>query len=160
VSADRDRDGTGRPRNARPRDRLGRPLDRPPGTAGPDAPPPDPPPLEPAAALETAQRLLDDGRPFEAHEVLEAVWKSTPDQPGLWRGLAQLAVGVTHRDRGNLRGATALLRRGAETLDGVDGGAAGVDVDELRRWAGVAAADPARAPAMPPLRPQAADDRS
>jgi predicted metal-dependent hydrolase len=117
--------------------------------------------MDPPRALTVAQRLLDEGRPFEAHEVLEGVWKSTSDEPMLWRGLAQLAVGVTHRDRGNLRGATALLSRGAETLAPFAGRRDhGVDVDGLRRWATVAAEDPQRAPVMPPLRSQAADDRS
>jgi hypothetical protein len=64
-----------------------------------------------------AQRLLDADLPFHAHEVLEAAWKAAP--PGereLWRGLAQVAVGLTHLQRGNGRGAVALLRRGAATV--------------------------------------------
>jgi uncharacterized protein len=157
TGAGRDRDAAGRPRNARDRDHLGRPQQRRPDAVAPQ----DPTPLDPAQALTVAQQLLDDGRPFEAHEVLEGVWKSTTEEPALWRGLAQLAVGVTHRDRGNLRGATALLRRGAETLAPFAGRRAdGVDVDGLRGWAEVAAADPEHAPAMPPLRAQAADERS
>lgn len=157
TAGDRDRDTAGRARNARDRDRLGRPLDRRPGAIAPD----DAPPLDPDAALVEAQRLLDEGRPFEAHEVLEGVWKSTSADPGLWRGLAQLAVGVTHRDRGNERGAAALLRRGAETLAPYAGThPRGVAVDELRSWAETAATAPAGAAAMPRLRRQAADERS
>jgi uncharacterized protein len=59
-------------------------------------------------------RLLAAGQPFRAHEVFEAAWKSAagPDRE-LWRGLAQVAVGITHALRGNSRGAVALLRRGA-----------------------------------------------
>jgi len=114
--AGRDRDAAGRPRNARPRDELGRPL--PPGSPG--APRiPDDLALPPAEALALAQRLLDAGRPFHAHEVLEASWKSAPAaERELWRGLAQLAVGLTHAQRGNARGAAALLRRGAERVGG------------------------------------------
>ena len=68
-----------------------------------------------AAAL--ADRLLRDGRPFHAHEVLEAAWKSGPAQErDLWQGLAQIAVGLTHARRGNARGAVTLLRRGAERV--------------------------------------------
>lgn len=75
--------------------------------------------LSPAKAVELAQRLLDEGRPFHAHEVLEAVWKSAPrDQRELWRGLAQIAVGLTHAGRGNGRGAVSLLRRGAAAVAG------------------------------------------
>jgi hypothetical protein len=64
--------------------------------------------------LDEAQRLLDAGQPFHAHEVLEDQWKAAPaGERDLWRGLAQMAVGLTHADRGNARGAVVLLRRGA-----------------------------------------------
>lgn len=151
----RDRDATGRARNARPRDELGRPLARDAASTPPGA---DPPPLPPQEALAAAQELLDAGRPFEAHEVLEAVWKA-PETPAtdreLWRGLAQLAVGVTHQRRGNTAGASALLRRAAETLaTHVGERPHGVAVDALRDWAEAAAAAPADAGATqpPPLR--------
>jgi uncharacterized protein len=112
--AGRDRDLAGRARNARPRDGLGRPLGR--GADG-DPPAADAPALAPAAALEAAQRLLDAGRPFHAHEVLEASWKAAPPaERDLWQGLAQLAVGLTHARRGNAAGAAALLRRGAARI--------------------------------------------
>jgi hypothetical protein len=112
----RDRDPPGRPRNARPRDGLGRPLPR--GQAGADRVPEDLS-LPPAEALALAQDLLDSGRPFHAHEVLEASWKQAPEpERELWRGLAQVAVGLTHVQRGNARGAVALLRRGAERVGG------------------------------------------
>jgi uncharacterized protein len=107
----RDRDPAGRPRNARPRDALGRPLPR--GAPGAERIPDDLA-LPPAGALTLAQRLLDEGRPFHAHEVLEASWKQAPPaERELWRGLAQVAVGLTHAQRGNGRGAVALLRRAA-----------------------------------------------
>jgi len=112
----RDRDPAGRPRNARPRDGLGRPLPR--GQAGADRVPEDLS-LPPAEALALAQDLLDTDRPFHAHEVLEASWKQAPEpERELWRGLAQVAVGLTHAQRGNARGAVALLRRGAERVSG------------------------------------------
>jgi hypothetical protein len=111
MARDRDRDAAGRARNARPRDAFGRPLAR--GEAG-ETPVPDDLSLPAAEALALAQRLLDSGRPFQAHEVLEATWKSAPGaERDLWQGLAQVAVGLTHAQRGNARGAVALLRRGA-----------------------------------------------
>ena len=126
----RDRDPYGRARNARPRDDLGRPLPR--SAAG--EPPTSDTALPPAEALAEAQRLLDAGRPFHAHEVLEATWKAAPPaERNLWQGLAQLAVGLTHARRGNARGAAALLRRGVRRLDGYPGdGPYGIDVDGLR----------------------------
>lgn len=115
ATSKRDRDPEGRPRNARPRDSLGRPLPR--GAEGAEQPPADEEPLEPAEVLREAQQLLDTGYPFHAHEVLEAAWKSSPPpERDVWRGLAQLAVGLTHSQRGNAPGASALLRRGAERI--------------------------------------------
>jgi len=112
--ADRDRDPAGRPRNARPRDALGRPLPR--GAPGAGRIPDDLA-LPPAEALTLAQQLLDEDRPFHAHEVLEASWKTAPPaERDLWQGLAQIAVGLTHARRGNARGAATLLRRGAQRV--------------------------------------------
>jgi hypothetical protein len=130
ASTGRDRDAAGRARNARPRDALGRPLPR--DAAG--EPPATDQALPPALTLEEAQRLLDTGRPFHAHEVLEAAWKVAPDADrDLWQGLAQMAVGLTHARRGNGRGAAALLRRGVSRLDGYpDRGPHGIDVAGLR----------------------------
>ncbi len=111
----RDRDLSGRARNARPRDGLGRPL--PHGARGVERVPDDVV-LSPDEAVRHAQRLIDDGYPFHAHEVFEAVWKATSgEQRELWQGLAQLAVGLTHVQRGNPKGAVALLRRGADRID-------------------------------------------
>jgi hypothetical protein len=137
---DRDRDTEGRARNARPRDALGRPLPR--GAAGEDRAP-EGVVREPAVALAEAQALLDAGRPFHAHEVLEDAWKSAPEhERQLWRGLAQLAVGLTHAARGNLRGAATLLERGAGNVDGYAAAPPhGIDVAGLAAWARTRAAE-------------------
>lgn len=134
APAARDRDGDGRARNARPRDSLGRPL--PYGAAGVErlAENPDRTPLE---TLTEAQRLLDAGRPFEAHEVMEDAWKGSPDaERELWRGLAQLAVGLTHQARGNHSGAVALLTRAAGNLEPFQSAPPhDIDVTGLLTWA-------------------------
>jgi uncharacterized protein len=115
VTVGRDRDATGRPRNARPRDELGRPLPR--DADGVESVPDDIA-LSAEDSLAEAQRLLDDGRAFHAHEVLESTWKGAPAQEReLWRGLAQLAVGLTHVQRGNAVGAIQLLRRAADRIE-------------------------------------------
>jgi hypothetical protein len=132
--ADRDRDPGGRARNARPRDALGRPL--PYGTVGEERAP-EGVVREPAVALDEAQRLLDAGRPFHAHEVLEDAWKTAPEpERKLWRGLAQLAVGLTHAARGNARGAATLLDRGAGNIAPYAAAPPhGIDVPGLTAWA-------------------------
>jgi uncharacterized protein len=110
----RDRDRAGRARNARPRDAQGRPLSY--GARGVERIPEDIV-VSPDDAVRRAQRLIDDGSPFAAHEVFEGVWKATSgDHRALWQGLAQLAVGLTHGQRGNAKGAVTLLRRGADRI--------------------------------------------
>jgi len=130
VSRDRDRDPGGRPRNARPRDALGRPLVRArPDDAGPGADRiPDDLVLSGPDAARLADELLRAGRPFHAHEVLEASWKTGPaGERDLWQGLAQIAVGLTHAHRGNARGAVALLSRGAQRIRAYQGASLGGD---------------------------------
>jgi len=85
--------------------------------------------LTAADAVRLAQELIDDGRPFHAHEVLEAAWKSSPGgERALWKGLAQIAVGLTHARRGNGRGAVVLLRRGAAAVAVYAESVAGTDL--------------------------------
>ncbi len=153
---DRERDSRGRPLNARPRDGLGRPLAR--GADG-VARVPDGITLAPDAALAEAQRLLDDGLPFHAHEVLEASWKSAPvAERELWQGLAQLAVGLTHALRGNDTGAAALLRRGHDRIAPYAAAPPHhIDVPGLLAWADTliarcAGSGQVGAPAVPVLR--------
>ncbi|MFH8346637.1 DUF309 domain-containing protein [Streptomyces sp. NPDC018045] len=133
-AASRDRDPDGRARNARPRDGLGRPL--PYGTPG-VARQPEGVARSPREALAEAQDLLDSGMPFHAHEVLEDAWKMSPGpERQLWRGLAQLAVGLTHAARGNAKGGAALLLRGAGAIAPyADTVPYDIDVPGLTAWA-------------------------
>ncbi|MDA4106045.1 DUF309 domain-containing protein [Mycolicibacterium holsaticum] len=128
--ADRDRDESGKARSSRPRDALGRPLPH-----GSDGVPriPDDLQLSPSDSLTYAQQLLDDGLAFNAHEVLEAAWKNAPDdERDMWQGLAQLAVGITHIQRGNTVGAATVLSRAAERLaDRPEPAPHGIDADGL-----------------------------
>ena len=110
----------------RGRDATGRPV----ALDSPDAVEPVPEQaLPPAEALTVSRALLAAGRPFFAHEVLEAVWKvAPPSERDLWQGLAQVCVGLTHLQRGNDIGAARLLRRGAGRLSEHSGPAYDVDV--------------------------------
>ncbi|MFF3564614.1 DUF309 domain-containing protein [Streptomyces sp. NPDC002574] len=150
--AARDRDSAGRARNARPRDGLGRPL--PYGTEGVTRQP-EGVLRSPEETLREAQRLLDAGMPFHAHEVFEDRWKASPnDERALWRALAQLAVGLTHAARGNAKGATALLSRAADGLAPYAGTSPhGVDAAALVTWARARAAEQDGALPPPPLHP-------
>ena len=142
MTSARDRDAEGRARNARPRDALGRPL--PYGAVGEERAP-EGIVRPPGEALTEAQELLDAGRPFHAHEVLEDAWKcAPPPERRLWRGLAQLAVGLTHAARGNGRGAATLLDRGAGNIAPYGQSPPhGIDVAGLGAWARGLASDAA-----------------
>lgn len=126
----RDRDPSGRARNARPRDALGRPLPR--GAEGVPTVPDDLQ-LDADTALAMAQDYLDRALPFQAHEVLETMWKQAePSERDLWKGLAQIAVGITHIRRANHIGGARLLRRGTRRLEAYAGTTPhGIDVEGL-----------------------------
>jgi len=133
-SQDRDRDSQGRARQARPRDRLGRPLAY--GSEGVE--PVLEEPLPPLEAISYAHELLAEGRPFSAHEVFEARWKAGPDaERELWQGLAQVCVGITHAERGNQFGALRLMgraRRRLETHSAAGGPDYGLDLNKIISW--------------------------
>jgi uncharacterized protein len=102
-----------------------------------------------------AQSYLDSGRPFHAHEVLEALWKTQPaSERDLWQGLAQIAVGLTHAMRGNTVGATTLLRRGAGRVANYVGDTHGIDIVGVLAWAEALAAAPVAEPPPLTLRPR------
>jgi uncharacterized protein len=76
------------------------------------------------------------GRPFAAHEVLEARWKAgPPEERDFWQGLAQICVAITHAARGNQAGAERLSDRAALRLAAYAatgrGGTYGVDLDAV-----------------------------
>lgn len=95
-------------------------------------------PLPPLSTIAAARALLDEGRPFSAHEVFEARWKDAPDhERDLWQGLAQLCVGSTHSERGNAVGARRLWERARGRLRsyaGTGGPSYGLDLTALTGW--------------------------
>ncbi|MDP9021191.1 MAG: DUF309 domain-containing protein [Actinomycetota bacterium] len=130
---ERDRDENGRPANARPRDRLGRPLPR---GAEPAETVEDFALDDLEEALAKAVELWNQERFFEAHEVLEDVWNAAPDGDRLfWQGVIQVAVGCCHHQRGNVPGSVALLRKAAEKLAEYPDVYHGIDVEQLRVFA-------------------------
>jgi uncharacterized protein len=120
VRVERDRDERGRPANARPRDRFGRPLPR--GAKDELAHAEEPEEVAESLedAFDRAVALFDERRFFEAHEFFEHIWKSDWVEQGdetFWKGVTQVAVGCCHVQRGNDRGALTLLDRAAAYLD-------------------------------------------
>ena len=76
--------------------------------------------------------LFNRGEFFEAHEVLEDVWRTAPSPEKLFlQGLIQISVAFVHHSRGNIVGARSLLRRACKNLSGYPAACAGIDLRAL-----------------------------
>ena len=83
--------------------------------------------------------LFNQGEFFDAHEVLEDVWRVAPAaEKKFLQGLIQVAVGLHHYSRGNRVGARSLLARAHRNLSGYPSGHGGINLAGLRteveRW--------------------------
>jgi hypothetical protein len=93
------------------------------------------PPLGPGEA----ERLFREGvalfngvRYWHAHEAWETVWRSAPDDDrDFYQGLIQVAAGLLHLQRRNLRGARNKLTEGIEKLQRYQPAYQGIFVNEL-----------------------------
>ena len=62
-------------------------------------------------------RLFQEEKFFEAHEVLEGLWRETKGGPqDFYQGLIQLAAALVHFQKGNPAGAKELLRTSSDYL--------------------------------------------
>ena len=62
-------------------------------------------------------QLFNSAEFFEAHEVLEDVWRAAPEPDRKFlQGLIQVAVALHHHSRGNLVGCRSLLDRARRNL--------------------------------------------
>jgi hypothetical protein len=62
-------------------------------------------------------RLFQEEKYFEAHEVLEGLWRETKDKKrDFYHGLIQLAAALVHFQKGNLHGAKELFRTASRYL--------------------------------------------
>jgi uncharacterized protein len=145
---ERDRDVAGRPKNARPRDQLGRPLPR----GAPNAMVEEELPGDPERLLDIGIEHFNARRFFQAHETWEAAWHASPlDERDFWQGLTQVAVGFTHYQRGNPKGSVTLLQRGARKIAKYGEVYRGVPVSALAASARKAAAAIERAGSTTPI---------
>lgn len=72
---------------------------------------------------------------FDAHEILEDVWRSVPrDHPPRrhLQGMVQLAVAFHHVSRDNYLGASSVLERALRNLTGADRSFPDLDLNRLR----------------------------
>jgi predicted metal-dependent hydrolase len=64
-------------------------------------------------------KLFNSAEFFEAHEVLEDVWRAAPaEEKKFLQGLIQAAVAFHHHSTGNAIGARSLLARAQRNLSG------------------------------------------
>lgn len=84
-------------------------------------------------AYQRGLELFNRGEFFDAHEVLEDVWRAAPvEEKKFLQGLIQVAVGLHHYSRGNLVGARSLLARAHRNLKTYPARHDGVDLAGLR----------------------------
>jgi len=79
--------------------------------------------------------LFNSGHFFDAHEVLEDVWREAPRHSHRRRhlqGLVQLAVAFHHQSTGNLAGARSVLERALRNIEGAEESFPEVDWKRLR----------------------------
>jgi len=78
--------------------------------------------------------LFNRGEFFEAHEVLEDVWRAAPtENKKFLQGLVQLAVAFHHHSTGNLVGMRSVMQRGMNNLAGHADDSYGVNLASLIR---------------------------
>lgn len=79
--------------------------------------------------------LFNHAHFFDAHEVLEDLWRPIPPDAPLRRhlqGMVQLAVAFHHESTGNYVGARSVLSRALRNLNGVENSFPSLDLDRLR----------------------------
>ncbi len=98
-------------------------------------------------------RLFNDARYFEAHEVLEDVWRGSQGESRRFlQGLVQVAVALHHDSTGNRVGAASVLARARRNLAPYGAEYGGIAGEALRaslaEWQEAIAAETTR-PARP-----------
>jgi uncharacterized protein len=100
-------------------------------------------------------KLFNSAAFFEAHEVLEDVWRAAPEaEKKFLQGLIQIAVALYHHGNGNFVGARSLLSRASSNLSGYPENFGGIELAQLlhsvARWQG-ALAEGTPVPPLPRL---------
>jgi uncharacterized protein len=101
--------------------------------------------------------LLNHGEFFEAHEVLEDVWRNAPEPDRKFlQGLIQVAVAFHHRSCGNLVGFRSVLARACRNLSSYPDVYQRVDLaallSNLEQWRVVVEDNPSTLPPLPAVK--------
>jgi uncharacterized protein len=86
-------------------------------------------------AIAEALALVRAGRGFEAHEVLEDLWRpAAAHERDLYQGLVHVAVATYQESRGNRVGRFRQLEKAARRLAPYAPAYAGLNIDALLAW--------------------------
>ena len=117
-----------------------------------------------SAKFQHGVELFNAGSFFDAHEVLEDVWRELQGrEKDFLQAVIQAAVGLHHYSTGNITGARSLLARASRKLANYPGAYCGIELEELRRslaeWE-MSLAHGSALPPLPRLQPSATIARS
>ncbi len=86
-----------------------------------------------SAKFQHGIELFNAGSFFEAHEVLEEVWREAHgEEKKFLQAVIQAAVGLHHHSTGNIAGARSLLARASQKLADYPGAYCGIALEGLR----------------------------
>jgi predicted metal-dependent hydrolase len=89
-------------------------------------------PIEAERLFRQAVSLFNGVRYWHAHEAWETLWRAAPEEDrDFYQGLIQVAAGLLHLQRRNMRGARNKLREGLEKLQRYQPAHQGIFVSEL-----------------------------
>lgn len=89
-------------------------------------------PLEVERLFRTALALFNGARYWHAHEAWETLWRAAAEEDrDFYQGLIQVAAGLLHLQRRNLRGARNKLAEGLAKLEPYQPARRGIFVNEL-----------------------------
>jgi hypothetical protein len=93
-----------------------------------------PEPIDRAACAGLAVELFNQGKFWDAHEALEQIWRSVPDdgEARVFQGLIQAAAALLHRERGNSHGVRVVGEAALDKLAGPQHEAVEFDTERLR----------------------------
>jgi uncharacterized protein len=102
------------------------------------------------ASIAEALELVRDGRGFEAHELLEDLWRAAgDDERDLYQGLVHVAVATYQESRQNEVGRTRQLEKAIRRLTPYAPAYEGIQIAGLIEWCRAGLAE-GRCPELPP----------
>jgi uncharacterized protein len=100
-------------------------------------------------AIAAALELVRKGRGFDAHELLEDLWRAAPPaERDLYQGLVHVAVATYQESRGNEVGRTRQLEKALRRLAPYAPAYEGVQIATLLAWCRASLAE-GRCPPLP-----------